>query len=370
MERIIRCPQMRWWAPLAAMLVCLPLGPGSSMSFTATQRDALARLVQSDREAAKLFQKFQRLADASLDDIPHPAGQIGSAGKLACDPAKVETRLALEDMKKIAALAFADVVTTNAVYARAAKRMILDWAKTNQPSGHPIDETELEPLFVAYGLTRHAFSVEERKPVESWLRLISRRQREELRANSVTASNNWNSHRLKTVGLIAFLLEDRAMIDYAMNGFKKQIESNLRSDGSSLDFHERDALHYHCYDLEPLLTLAIAAGQRGIVLYDYQSPSGASLRKSVQFLVPYCDGSATHLEWVKSKVAFDRVRANAGEKKFQVGTPFDPRDGLRVLELASFFDRDLNPLVARLAKREGHTRFPVWQSVLNEALLP
>ena len=43
---------------------------------------------------------------------------------------------------------------------------------------------------------------------------------------------------------------------------KKQIAANLRPDGSSLDFHERDALHYHCYDLEPLLTLAIAASQR------------------------------------------------------------------------------------------------------------
>jgi hypothetical protein len=245
--------------------------------------------------------------------------------------------------------------------------MIFSWAETNQATGQPIDETKLAPLFVAYGLTRQAFSPEERKVVESWLRLMAQREMGG-RPDSVTASNNWNSHRLKIIGLIGFLLEDHTLIDRAISGFKKQIQSNLLPDGSSLDFHERDTLHYHCYNLEPLLTLAIAAHHRGIALYDYQPANGASLRKAVQFLVPYCDGTATHAEWVNSKVAFDRLRAEAGEAKFKIGANFNPRNGLRVLELASFFDRGLEPLVARLAKRDGVAKFPVWQSVLNEAL--
>lgn len=338
------------------------------MPLTGTQRITLARLVQSDAEAAGLFTKFRRLADASLEAPPHPTVRIATAGTLASDPAKVQSRLALDDMKKIQALGFAYAVTAQPAYGAAAGRMILGWSETYQPSGQPVDETKLQPLIIAYGLVRPVFSASESKTVDSWLRLIAQREWEGIRPDSVTASNNWNSHRLNIIGQIGFVLADRALIDRAVAEFKKQIASNLRPDGSSLDFHERDALHYHCYDLEPLLDFAIAAHQAGLDLYDYQSPDGASLRKSVLFLVPYCDGSATHAEWVNSKVTFDRERADAGEVKFKIGSMFNPQDGLQAVALASFFDRSLDPLVAKLSRRDQSAKFPVWQSVLNEAL--
>ena len=354
---------------LPVLLACWPLRAENSIPLSTCQREKLARLVQSDADAAGLFKKLKRQADASLNDAPHPFRQIATAGRLASDAAKVESGAALTDMKKLEAFAFVYAVTTNGAYAATAKGIILSWAKTYQPTGSPIDETKLEPLFVAYGLVRQGFAVEERKLVEDWLRLIAGRELGSVRPDSMTASNNWQSHRLKIVGLIGFLLEDRSLIDRAMSGFKKQIEDNLRPDGSSLDFHERDALRYHCYDLEPLLTLAIAARQYGIECYDYQSPSGASLRKAVSFLVPYCQGTHTHAEWVNSKAAFDRKRAQAGEAKFEIGARFNPLDGLRVLELACFFDRGLMPLVSKLARRTV-TSYPTWQCLLNEARRP
>jgi len=359
------------WVPIFAVLLVFWLARAESASLlNATQQEKLARLIQTDSDAANRFNKLKRLADASLSDTPHPVKSIATAGKLASDAAKVESRAALEDMKKLEAFGFAFTVTSNATYAAAAKRTILSWAQTYEPSGSPIDETKLEPLFTAYGLVERTFAPAEKKTVETWLRLIAEQEWAKMRPRSVTASNNWHSHRLKIIGLIGFVLADRALIDRAVSGFKQQIENNLRPDGSSLDFHERDALHYHCYDLEPLLTLAITAHQHGVELYDYQSPSGASLRKSVQFLVPYCNGTATHAEWVNSHVAFDRQRAAAGEAKFKAGTLFDPEDGLRALQLAAYFDEGLNPLVGRLARHEASAVFPVWQSVLNEAMRP
>ncbi len=361
-------PQARRLASLVTLLVCLQVRSQNSIPFTAAQREVLARLVQSDPEAAMLFADFRRLADASLDAPPRPVKRIATAGILVSDPAKAESRRALQDMTKIQALGFACAVTSKASYGVAAKRMILAWSQTCQPTGQPVDETKLQPLFLAYGLTRPVFSAAERVPVELWLRLIAKRELAQARPDSVTASNNWNSHRLNLIGQIGFLLKDQDLVDRAVSGFKTQIQHNLLPDGSSLDFQERDALHYHCYDLEPLLALAIAAHQYGLDLYDYQAPSGASLRLSVQFLVPFCDGSATHAEWVHSKVAFDRARAQAGETKFQIGSRFNPEDGLQVLALASFFDRGLDPLVAKLAHRGSSARFPVWQSVLNYVL--
>jgi hypothetical protein len=269
-------------------------------------------------------------------------------------------------MRKLSALSYSYVVTTNPVYGAAAKRLILSWAGTNQPTGLPIDETKLEPLFVAYDLTRPGFSSEERSVVEAWLRGIARAELAAARTNSVTAFNNWNSHRLKIIGLIGYLLDDKALIRQAVDGFRKQIERNLHPDGSSHDFHERDALRYHCYDLEPLLTLAITARQNGVALYDYAAPDGASLSNSVCFLVPYCNGAKTHAEWVNSTVGFDQRRAEAGEAKFKVGSPFDPRSALRVFDLASFFDDTFKPMVRRLANKAG-ARYPTWQSLLNEA---
>jgi hypothetical protein len=353
---------------LCGALLCLSLPPVEAVPFPAAQREKLAQLVRSDGEAARLFQKFQRLADASLSEAPRPVHRLATAGKLASDPAKQESRVALEDMKKLEALGLVSAATAQPAYGIAAKRMILAWVDTYQPTGEPIDETKLEPLFQAYGLTRQVFSAPERGRVESWLRRIARQEQEAVRPASVTASNNWNGHRLKIIAYAAFLLEDRALLEQVVDGFKRQIESDLRPDGSSLDFHERDALHYHCYTLEPLLTLAMVARQAGFDLYEYESPSGASLRRSVAFLVPYCTGAATHREWVHSKVAFDRDRAQAGEPRFQTGALFPQEVGLRTLALASFFDDKLAPIVARLSHRESAARFPVWQSVLNEVL--
>ncbi len=360
------------WAKSVALTLLLlwqPACAADTMSFSVVQRGKLVRLIQTDTDAARLFSQLKRAADASLDAAPHPVREIATAGVLAANPDKAASRAALADMKKLSALGFAYAVTIDAAYADAATRMILGWAQTYQPSGSPVDETKLEPLFVAYGLTSQTFSPAEKTPVEAWLRLLAKREADGVRPDSVTASNNWNSHRLKIIGLIGYDLDDHSLIDRAVNGFKQQIASNLLPDGSSLDFHERDALHYHCYDLEPLLTLAIAAHQRGLDLYDFQAPNGASLRKAVNFLVPYCDGTATHAEWVHSKVEFDRTRAEAGEAKFRIGANFDPRDGLRTLELASFFDPSLTPLVAKLAGRDTAT-YPTWQCVLNAAQRP
>jgi len=82
--------------------------------------------------------------------------------------------------------------------------------------------------------------------------------------------------------------------------------------------------------------------------------------------VPYCSGVATHAEWVNSKAAFDHQRAEAGEGRFKFGALFDRRAGLRVFELASFFEDAFKPLVGELAGKNG-AKYPTWQALLNDA---
>jgi hypothetical protein len=72
-------------------------------------------------------------------------------------------------------------------------------------------------------------------------------------------ANNWQSHRVKLVAMIAFTLDNRKMIATAQRLFVEHIGDNVARDGSTLDFTERDALHYVTYDLQPLVTAALAA---------------------------------------------------------------------------------------------------------------
>ncbi len=350
---------------LASLTMGGPKTAAQTINLAATERANLARLLSSDPEARQLFQKLQREADRYVADPGQPVVRIQTAGRMESDPAKVASRRGLEDMKKLHALEWAYVVTGKAEYRAAAERIITHWAEVNEPTGLPIDETKLEPLFLAYGLIRTECSEQERKTVDAWLRKIADQEQQSGNRESATAFNNWNSHRLKIVGLIGFVLADRPLIDWAVAGFKRQIEANLEPDGSSYDFHERDALHYHCYTLEPLLSLALAAERHGIHLYHYEAPNGASLPKAVAFLVPYCRGEKTHAEWVHSKVEFDRVRADAGEKKFVPGTLFKPREASRVLELASYFDSQFRSLAVSVSGISA-VKYPSWRLVLND----
>jgi hypothetical protein len=181
-----------------------------------------------------------------------------------------------------------------------------------------------------------------------------------------TRYNNSFSHRLKTIGLCAFLLKDETRIAQVAALLEAQIGANLNADGTSFDLQERDALHYHCYTLEPMLTLSLAFQARGRDFYHFTSPSGSSLEKSVRYLVPFCDGTRQHAEYVNSKNAFDHKRGENGEAAFKPGHLFLPREGLRTLELAAGFDATLVPLVGQLAERPG-SAYPTWQIVLNAA---
>ncbi len=340
----------------------LALVPG--FSLTGPQQKKLAKLAGSHPEAKAQYMTLRRLADASLPEAPDPVDQIRMEGLLNDDPAKIRTVAGLRDMRKIHALSVAFAVTGDAKYLDKAKSFILAWAKVNRPRGDPIDETFLEPLLFSYDLLRARFAEPDRAVIDRWLRGIAEAERNSAKSGASTSLNNWHSHRLKIVGLIGFLLQDRELTAWVTDAYRSHVGKNLNADGSSLDFHQRDALHYHAYDVEPLLTLAIAARQNGVDLYGFKSESGACLEKSVRFLVPFCDGTQTHEEFVHSTVAFDRKRSESGDAKYKAGRLFDPADGARVLELASAFDPGLMPLLVKVTGGKAK-EFPTWQTVLN-----
>lgn len=346
---------------LFSALVRLAAGP---VSLEPAEILQLRALVATNAAAAKQFSGIHRSADAALRDTPNPIAKVVTEGRLANDPQKVRTWDSLADMNKIQSLAWAWAVTGDSRYSDQARKFILAWAAVNQPDGDAINETEFGPLIVSYDLLRGTFPEPDRRKVDAWLHYKAFVLWNDRRG----LSGNWFSHRLKIVGLIGWTIHDPALIADAVNGFHQQINRNLMPNGASSDFYLRDALHYHLYDVEPLLMLARTAGRSGQIFFDYQGKNGATLQRAVDFIVPFATGEKTHVEFLNSKVSFDKKRAENGQPEYQPHL-WQPRQSVELFSEAAWFRPEYGVLAARLAGHPGETFFN-WQMVINAVSRP
>lgn len=327
----------------------------------------LQKLVLNDASAAKQFNSLLKTADAALTQQSNPIETITTEGRLKGDPLKTATAEALRDIPKIYALAVAYRIKTDDKYLKKATEFLTTWAAKNKPTGDPIDETNLDNAFEAYDLIKNKISTTDKQQIENWFRAVAKAEFDfaDKKKGKITSMNNWNSHRLKIVGFIAWVLNDDELKKSTLDKLKTQLSANLNADGTSFDFLERDALHYHTYDLEPLIKLTIVIKRAtGTDFYNDETDKGASIAKSVKFLVPFVTGEKTHPEFTGSKVAFDKARAKNGEQGYISGTLFKPSAGFETLSLAAWFNPQLLDVV-RKAKND-ESKFPNWQTVLNE----
>jgi hypothetical protein len=126
--------------------------------------------------------------------------------------------------------------------------------------------------------------------------------------------------------MAAVITDDREAQDRTRTEVHRQVAQNLNIDGSSLDFLQRDALHYHVYNLEAFVDL--------VVFTNLVSPEDEALiLNAIQFIEPYFSGREQHVEWVNSAVPFDRVRRDAGDPAFAIA-PWEPSNARRLLRLA------------------------------------
>jgi Alginate lyase len=326
--------------------------------------EKLKTRIKIDGQTKKLYQGFEKSALNYLNEQPNPIDTIRTEGLLKGNPKKEKTRLALADMNKMFILALQYRITNNRKYLNKCAEFLGAWARINKANGDPIDDTNLDKAIEAYDLIKKDMSSTDKKQIEQWLtetawaEINSKR----MKAGRATAINNWNAHRLKEVGEIGYTLNNQDFIKWTIDNLKSHININLFPDGTSLDFKERDAMHYHIYDLEPMLKLAIMIDRaNGPNFYTYESPNGSSIKKSVEWLIPYINGEKQHEEYVNTTVKFDRDRAKNNEPGFAPGTMFKPELALPVLKLSVYFDNTQ----AELLKKVNHNDTN-WQMVLDE----
>jgi formylglycine-generating enzyme required for sulfatase activity len=341
-----------------ACLLTLSHAWAGPVSLESSEIQQLRALLRADSNAAAQFIPIRALADRALLEQPAPVAQVISEGHLATDPRKIQTVASFQDLAKTEALAWTWAVTGDPRYLARVRVFLTAWAKINRPDGDPINEAVWEPMLVAYDLTRANTTQPDRDLVDAWFRgkagkLMARQW----------ANNNWGGHAVKAVGLIGLTLNDEKAASWATHEFKNLIQTEIHPDGSTMDFYQRDALHYQLGSIVPLLYFARAEARHGENLFDYASPSGASLHAAVDFVVPFADGTKTHIEFAHSKVKFDMQRANDGEATY-MHHQWDPKASLELFVRAAWFRPEYGALAATIAGQPG-APYISWDMVIN-----
>jgi hypothetical protein len=335
-----------------------------TLPLTVPQQQKLGKLIQTSPEVRALWQSVEQEAKQYLNDAPSPLRVIHYEGLLHTHPDRLATTESLKDLDKVAVWLSAWYGSQHETYAEKIKAYSLAWADTFVPTGNPINENKLEPLIHGYATLKKSFSKAEQQRIEAWLTRIAEAEL----AYPRIPENNWKTKHIKLVGTIGLILNKPAYVAYARESFQKYIENSLYADGTSRDLHHRDALSYHVSGLDPLLVYALATEQlqgkkSTFNPFTHQSPQGGSIKKSVDYVVPYAKGEKVHAEWVNTKVELDRRRAQAGLDYYKPGKPYDPAGALDLFALASYFDPAYGEIV-RLLTKESTPKYERWLSVL------
>jgi hypothetical protein len=325
----------------------------------------LRELIEKNEKARLHCDSIVVLAEKHLADNPQSIQEIFYEGLLDNHPDRIRTVKSLEDMDKVVDLIYASYCKESNVWSQKAREFVIAWVANYKPDGNPINENKLSALFWAYYIFKSDFSDEERKLTEEWMTKIAMA---EMKRTS-TPNNNWEAKRLKIIGTVGCITGNTEMKEYAADGFKTYIATAYYDDGTSNDLRDRDALHYHIGGLKPSVAVFITLAPFDPLfdLYNYVSPSGSSIRKSVEFTWPYASGEKQREEWTNSKVRLDKERAASGLTKYQAGSLFDPKDAIPLFEWAGYYKPEWYSIFKENVMENNY--LATWTAMVNSPLI-
>ncbi|MBC8723364.1 hypothetical protein OKW38_003864 [Paraburkholderia sp. MM5496-R1] len=353
---------VRPWRPayavlLAAAAALLPLRAAqAAMNFCAAPALQTSERTNADPGVKALVANVQ----AHLNEQPHALAKLHTEGTLPHEGIYDQSVEAEKDLDLLRDAALAWRATSDDRFLKLVDRLLYAWVTTYQPSFNPIDETRFEGLILAYDMTASALPVKTRNAAMAFLTKLANGYIAQIDAQprplTGTFRNNWQSHRIKLIAMAAFTLDNRKMINAAQRLFVEHIGDNIAPDGSTIDFGERDALHYVTYDLQPLVTAALAARRHNRNWLQEKGANGATLLAALNWLVPFATGAQTHEEFVHSNVAFDAKRREAGLPGYS--GQWDPKNATELFHLAARLDGRFTPVALQLAPTP-----PAWLAV-------
>jgi len=287
---------------------------------------------------------------------PHPLADMHSGG-MPHQGRWDEVHAAAQDWVLMERAALAWRAGGDEAQYAVATRLLTAWADTYKPTLNAIDETEFDMVIETFAIVRDRLPPKDRTRIASWLDSWGWAYVESIkrfgRPDYSVWINNWQSHRIKLIVMMAASTDDKTLFAEGRRLFRLQIAANMHADGETLDFAVRDALHYTVYDLEPLVQAALVARRfSGEDWYHWETADHASLARAVAWLTPYASGARTHEEFVHSQVDFDAERAAAGVKGYK--GLFDPHDAAGLYWQASRFEPSLAPLAKSLGEEPAY----------------
>ena len=261
--------------------------------------------------------------------------KIISEGHLPTDPGVRESREALQNIPIILKLAVcartAGDPAQKAACRAAARTGLMVWANTYRPNGDPVNESAFIPWAQAMDAMAPLLEPKDQAQLKKFARAIiaaGDRFYGTMWPWDGRYHNNWASWRLCERAFMAAAVGDRGALQATGKMLDEHLKHNILDDGSTIDFHQRDALHYHDYDVAPLADMA-ARMPRGFL----SNGSRARIQNALNFMRPYFTGQKQHIEFVHTTVPFDIARKKAGLKDYQ-NLPWDPAGSRKTLRLA------------------------------------
>ncbi|HEU4344871.1 MAG TPA: alginate lyase family protein [Candidatus Binatia bacterium] len=328
------------WAVVALPLACILAAAGCStpvdlepVSFSAPLAvERVAELSLPAEERAALL----RAAAAALERSPNPLPVVHTEGTLPTLPAYQRAAQVRRDWRSISVLANAYAMDREPRHLDGYARYLTAWLDVYRISGNPIDETALGEWLLAYRSAGPALPPSLPQRMRQFACDLAVRYTQSQPGSRKTSTNNWQSHRVKLAVMGAHVCRKPALIAAAEAVFARQIEDNLLPSGETVDFAERDAIHYAVYSVEPLLEAALFVHRQGQALFATVGSKGQSIGRTLEWLAPYARGDKTHEEFVHSRVPFDAQRAAAGVAGFS--GPFSSQKAQLTFWLAAQMD--------------------------------
>lgn len=256
------------------------------------------------------------------------------------------------------------------------------WLGVYKPTGNPIDESNLLPLIQAIDIATPLLTKAQTEEAQLFLKtLISQNDRffAAKKPTNTSRVNNHNTWCLTIRAAAAKVLKDDTILSETRNLFSQHINDNLiepsgwkpdpkcSNNASEVryggyDFRQRDAFHYHVYNLEAFIFTATFIPEM----------LGESERKAIgnalDFLRPYFTGQKIHREFVCSSVKFDRERAEAGIEEYKTN-PWKPERARKLLRnarplfseisswTANIVDDNYSPVIKLTAALHGEGQY-------------
>lgn len=315
--------------------VCRP-----AQAAVASQMAAADTWCNASQVSEAVIKSLQDDAQRRRSDQSRAVSRLHTEGTLPHQGIWDQSVGAAKDLPRMRSLALIWRASQNAQALNELDGLLASWAAVYQPSLNPIDETGFDAMIDAFAIAKADLQPATRKRVTQFLQHWASAYLKQMEHPPKPArgiwTNNWQSHRIKLLTMMAAALGDEPMFEAAGRQFRQQLNQNLHADGRSIDFDERDALHYVVYDLEPLTRAALAAQTRQQDWLNMEADNGASLKKAINWLLPFASGVQSHQEFANTSVKFDLQRRAAGLPGYSGS--WDARSSGQLFWLASKLD--------------------------------